>query len=423
VQVADIEVLEAHLRDHPEDTQGWRVYADWLLDQEDARGQVLALDLQLRQPSLPEADVQALRQQKAALERAHSPGWRAGLPAPAGSRLSWWCGFVVDVQLSRAPAPLQETLLALARLLEHPSGRLLTRLDLLGQRMGDRGAEILAGWPALARFRELSVAGNRLGDAGAVALAQSPWLGPLTGLYLSYNELGPDAIAALARCPRLEGLRQLTLARNPLGPAGAHALAAATFRGLSRLHVDHDGLGDEGLAALAGSRALGRLRSLQAASNGIGEAGAWALASSESLRALVELDLSDNRLGPEGAIALAGAPLGHLVRMELRYNRIGSIGAAALGGSCTLGALRELGLAANEIGASGATALLGSRTLEALTELDLSVNHVGEEDWAPAVGLPRLAKLRLERNGLSDAAAVRLALAQAPVLHGCDVRV
>ena len=34
--------LEEHLRNHPEDWTSWLVYGDWLLEQGDARGELIA---------------------------------------------------------------------------------------------------------------------------------------------------------------------------------------------------------------------------------------------------------------------------------------------------------------------------------------------------------------------------------------------
>lgn len=73
-------------------------------------------------------------------------------------------------------------------------------------------------------------------------------------------------------------------------------------------------MGDEGIAALAASPSLFRLRSLYIRNEGIGPEGCRALAAAPYLFRLKRLDLSYNPIGSEGVEALTEAP--HLRQLE-----------------------------------------------------------------------------------------------------------
>jgi internalin A len=242
--------------------------------------------------------------------------------------------------------PLQQVPEALS----HIDG--LTSLDLMGNQIGDAGAEALA---RLSGLTSLDLMGNQIGDAGAEALAR---LSGLTSLHLGANQIGDAGAEALAR---LSGLTSLNLWGNQIGDAGAEALSR--LGGLTSLKLMGNQVGDAGAEALS---RLSGLTSLHLMDNQIGDAGAEALSR---LSGLTSLDLRGNQIGDAGAEALAR--LSGLTSLDLRANEIGDAGAEALS---RLGGLTLLQLGANRIGDGGAEAL--SR-LGGLTELDLWGNQIG----------------------------------------------
>jgi uncharacterized protein (TIGR02996 family) len=73
----------------------------------------------------------------------------------------------------------------------------LVELSLIHQypKLGNAGAEALAGWPGLEGVRRLNLRANEIGAAGARALARSPYLNNVAELHLDLNPLTKDAAA------------------------------------------------------------------------------------------------------------------------------------------------------------------------------------------------------------------------------------
>lgn len=96
---------------------------------------------------------------------------------------------------------------------------------------------ILAGSPHLSELRRLSLARNDLADEGTAALATSRSMKSLEVLDLSWNEVKNQGIEALAASPLAENLVSLVLTGNHLRVSGARALVRS--KGLGRLtHLD-----------------------------------------------------------------------------------------------------------------------------------------------------------------------------------------
>jgi uncharacterized protein (TIGR02996 family) len=293
----------------------------------------------------------------------------------------------------------------------------------------------LAGLPVLARLTALDLGEasiyhhgmDCIRDADLVALAAYPYLSNLTTLGLSYHDIGIRGVKALVNSPNFPRLTALNLGSNPFltEPRGVETLARSPV--MERLTVlllgsDAGGIsfemGDAGVAVLADSPRSAGLRTLGLNSSGLGLPGIEALAASPSLSGLEVLDLGDNDLGDEGASALALAPPWSKLRMlDLDDNGIGDAGAAALAGAAWLPQLQALNLNRNKIGASGLRALLESTDLSRLQVLGLGENHVHDQGIAWLTAAPGLTDLRLLdlfNAGIGEEGVV--ALAHAPSL-------
>ena len=109
------------------------------------------------------------------------------------------------------------------------AGQLVTRIDLRGNKIGDRGAAALAALPAaIGSLTEVLLSRNRVGDAGGAALASG-----LAGnetlklLNLNDNAVGDGGCEAFAECLRTNtGLTKLLLEGNEITDAGVVVLAA-----------------------------------------------------------------------------------------------------------------------------------------------------------------------------------------------------
>jgi uncharacterized protein (TIGR02996 family) len=184
----------------------------------------------------------------------------------------------------------------------------LQSLSMERSRLAPDGAASLAAgsWDEL---RHLDLRGNRIGDAGAEALAGAEWISRLSFLDVHTNEIGPRGIRALLTGPRAVALGCVQLAGNPIGDEGAAVIAAApTLAAVNTLSLSHCDIGPEGAAALASSTGVAHLAGLNLMANRIGDGGAESLARSPHLKSLRELYLNDNRIGDAGARALAGSP-------------------------------------------------------------------------------------------------------------------
>jgi uncharacterized protein (TIGR02996 family) len=216
----------------------------------------------------------------------------------------------------------------------------LVDLDLTDNSLGDEGARLLAGCPALAGLRRLrlgrsaehqySYSYRAFGSAGTRALASSPALSGLEHLDLSGTS--PD-VAALAASPFLTRLSSLVLDRCRVGDGGAAALAASPFlKRLSCLGLREAEVRDEGAQALAASDGLAGLAVLDLGDNGyIGPEGARALAASPRLAGLRALGLARTGLDGPAAQALAASPhLNNLAVLDLEGNDLPPAARAAL---------------------------------------------------------------------------------------------
>jgi hypothetical protein len=317
----EMEVLVARLRGPSAalDWEGWRVFGDWLLEQGDARGELVALAHQARAPGLSPEVAARVMQRAADLEEMHRQEWLGGYVVPPNAQLQWQFGFVTGLRLHLHPDPLgvleglcarvqplflTAVELSECRLSDAPSWPLrgLLHLSLRKCALGPSGAAHLARSEALRGLLRLDLYRNALGDEGVRALAGSEALTSLLELDLQSNALGPESAASLAHAPALGSLQRLNLRSNHLGDEGAASLAhATTLRSLQHLDLDSNALGPSAARSLAHARGLPQLTALDLGRNAVGDEGALALAEAEGLRSL---NLWANELREEGKKAV-----------------------------------------------------------------------------------------------------------------------
>jgi uncharacterized protein (TIGR02996 family) len=307
------QVLEA-----PDDDRPRRVYADWLLERGDPRGDFIAL--QLASAERPEGPSE-FEPRAAALLAEHRAAWLGPL-AMGAARFER--GFLEVLSLGPGRAPLLGPLLDREPLhtLVAEGGEAALQAAASPWLGRVRGLEVVRG-PGVLRARELatllestflgglqrlSLAGHPLGDEGAALLASRGHaaLRRLEALALLQSEVGARGFEALCQSPLLRRLTSLTVAGSALTPAGVAALAASSGKlRLARLRLDRVGAGDAGARALASAPGLGGLQALSLQGNQLGPAGAAALLESATLKGLRWLDLSANPVGAKAERALA----------------------------------------------------------------------------------------------------------------------
>jgi uncharacterized protein (TIGR02996 family) len=362
----------------PADDAPRLVYADWLDDRGDPRGTFVRVQCALA--TLPADDLRRHDLEEIAhrLLAAHAAEWTRDI----AGRVSGWNfrrGFVEEITLSATA------------FLEH-------------------GGDL---------FRSGLIQTVRLHDVGelAPALARFQALGQVAHLDLCGNRLGDDGIAILARSELVRGLRELDLSFNSLSNGGLQALLdAGPWPRLSLLALQgNDRVTGRGATAMAHSRSLPVLRTLDLRDNDIDAPGVWALANNKTLTELSELGLAGNPLGDAGARVLAQSSLlpRQLARtgtLDLRHTAVGPAGVQALVVGEHLRAAVGLWLDGNHIGDPGLVAL-SIADLPALRELHLAGNGITDEGLAALAGAPvlnRLTIVDLADNSFSPGGVVTL---------------
>jgi uncharacterized protein (TIGR02996 family) len=423
---------------HPDDDAPRLIYADWLDEHGDPRGEFIRVQCALAQLSDEDPHRWPLQQREQELLREHEAKW---LPKDGGSACVFRRGFVEECTLIP-----QDFLSAAERLfeqtpLQHVCLRERTYSALSARVFEGFGLQHVAQSPHLARLRGLSLSFEfPLSSQELRTLSESPYLDHLTDLKLCVFNLEDDALNtwekallrptlrrldlsgsggvnapflhALAQTPRLANLRFLSLARTTLGSDNLPILAnSPVLTNLRELNLNDNVLSHEAATVLAGSRLLPQLETLHLDSNLLGDAGALALRDWPSLPRLSRLSLGHNQIFATGVQTLADAPaLRDLISLSLFGNISGDAGAAALASSDWT-RLHALNLRFNGVGDASIRALAHSPAFSHLTRLDLTANRItsaGAQALAESPALPRLARLDLPRNDIAAAEQQRL---------------
>jgi uncharacterized protein (TIGR02996 family) len=212
------EALEESLRANFEAQGLWAVYADWLSEQDDARGELIRLERRLQSDPLSAED----RRRWVA---THQEAWLHGWEPKKTAHYAWRHGFIVTARLY---------LNDFRTLLVHPVARFLREMGFFGKPPLDEVLEAISR----SHVRLLDLSGKAAGVKAARLLASSEALRGLTGLDLSDNRLGDEGVRMLAESDALRGLAFLSLRHNHISADGVRALARSdTLRGLTCLDL------------------------------------------------------------------------------------------------------------------------------------------------------------------------------------------
>jgi carbon storage regulator CsrA len=239
-------LLEA-IRAAPADEVPRLIYADWLEEQGDPRGEFIRVQCALAQLPMGDPRGSALAERERALGDEHGPTWRSELP-PVLRDQPFVRGFVEAAGLGvpefHCLAPVVFASAPVRHLQVQP-------WEFWPPGAVARGMAALLASPYLGRLAVLEVGSHNLGDEEALRLAASPHLANLSALVLRDNLIGAAGALALARSPHLAGLTALDLTGNRVGAAGAFALATSPhLTGLTRLDIGGNGVGQESAEAL-----------------------------------------------------------------------------------------------------------------------------------------------------------------------------
>lgn len=393
-----IEQEYQRIRAYPDDDLSRLLYADWLDERGDARGEFIRVQIARARvepvlDTLATGEVAAgpalLRRLQTECNQLYAElcQWEKRLLAQY--RQQWLAplrgvisgeefrrGFVESVRIT-ARAFLEHA----PRLFAFAPLRHVQILDL------DHWAEALANCPFLDRLASLTIYAQHSGPALAAALAGSPYLDHLRRLCLGRNRLGDEGVAHLTKrvWPALE---YLDLSDNNLSLTAAELLQKVScFPRLRFLQLRGNQLGLSGATHLAEPPLRDQLVALGLASNQIGRCGGGDLLSAlHRLLAIPRLDLANNGLTPQLLRYLwnpfpSNPDSSRLQVLDLSRNDLGDAGVVFLTQGPGFAQLRILVLAWCNIGDTGACALAESDRFPCLHTLDLSNNPIGEQGF------------------------------------------
>lgn len=361
----------ARIRDEPDDDGPRLIYADWLDERGDPRGEFIRIQCALARLPADDPRREGLREREQALLKANEAAWTEKLQGLA-SGFEFRRGMLEAVSVD-ASAFLQRG----QDLFRSGPIRRVRFLE-----AGKCFAELMES-PLLGRIRELDLCSCFLGNGGPAMIARARQLAKLEVLDLGFNDLTDQGLRTLADIPHLDRLRDLLINDNrQLGTPGIRALADSPhLANLRLLDLSGNALNETAVKVLVNGESLKQLDSVALQGNNLGDGGVEALAHSALLSRITArtpvLRLSRNNIGPGGARALAESPAMENVQvLDLDINSVGDAGLAALAQSPYLGNLRSLLLRENRIGDNGVRALARSELLRSLTDLDLNGNFI-----------------------------------------------
>lgn len=386
--MTEAELLEA-IWQRPNEDAPRLVYADWLHERGDPRGEFIHLQCASTKRTAE------LGERERSLERAHSREWSEPFTR-LGVRVVGFHRGLPDFLAANAKVWVEhgETLLRMAP---------ISRISGMGEQAFQSLAPLFA-LPEFARIYRLDLGGCAGGDTLAREVAQSPNARGLRFLNVWKTGLTRVGVEALSSSPHLTQMDELVLGGQPIGGDSVSALARSKMRSLRELSFYECRLRDEEWRGLADSPAFANVKKINFSGNTLGEMGARALSRSTSLLQLEELELARHSVHDDGAVALSAWPgLRSLRTLNLSDNLIGDAGAEAFARSPMLSLLRHLDLSANQIRASGGRALAESTTLSSLMSLNVRGNELQVEGVTAFVegrGLPALQHLSISQNGI-----------------------
>lgn len=325
--------LEARILSDLDDVAAYGVYGDWLTEQGDPRGELVAVQLRFAQTP----DDPALRERERALLAAHAKTWLgelAGLDPKQDLAVTWRYGFVSSVRLGPPTEQYETSELdfptTIARLFELPGIALLRELVVGAISYDDYPTSwsdcvhAIAGGPVppgLARLEfnrggYWDISSTELGDLSPAY----PQLGRLRELSI---ELGSMELGAI-ELPELRTLQIVT------GGLRSENLASLRTGHLPKLESLLLCLGDTGgdygctvelddLGWIFAAEGIPGVRHLGLANSSLADSIAQALPASPVLRQLATLDLSRGTMSDEGLRAILDHvdAFAHLAKLDL----------------------------------------------------------------------------------------------------------
>ena len=316
--------LEAAIQRAPEDPVPYQIYADWLTERGDPRGELIALQVALEKPGAsPE-----LQGRAAELVEKHRTAWLGDLPA-GGFSCTWRRGFLDAVTLGDDQsaeidhAELYATLRALPAAIALRGLTFGAFSDDVGQPSWEGGTKALLEHGVPPTLRRLAYDRGSFWDISWTQLgALEPVYALVPRLEELYLEIGHMDLGRID----LPSLRSFEVRTGGFTRANMRSVLEARWPSLERLVLcfgDQEDYGaecdlDDVLPLLEG-RGLDRVVDLGICNAGFANDVVPRLVGSPMLRKLRRLDLSLGTLSDEGAEALLehAAAFRHLENLDV----------------------------------------------------------------------------------------------------------
>jgi Ran GTPase-activating protein (RanGAP) involved in mRNA processing and transport len=306
---------------------------------------------------------------------------------------------------------------------------LATTLNLTSQRMGLKGAKLLAHSPQFKHLRSLTLNAsltnkqfeeiassktliqlqtlnmqrNNLGNEGLKALCRDSVVFPLTSLDYSWNYPDNPGLLALETAPFTENLTSLNLSSSSLGLKKVRALCKAPLVSLQHLNLAYNDLSNKAFSHIVEQGQFASLKSLDLTYNTLQKGAVRLLASDEKLQTLESLGFGSQKLDDRG-LRLLLKNLPHLKALNLHWNTLTHKGLRFLLKYSNLSALHTLNWSRNNLGDSGIKQLANTEEAISLRHLDLSWNGITDKGAQWILESPVFANLdyiNLSSNPLS----------------------
>lgn len=386
---------------NPADRDVRLVFADWLEEQGNARGELIRLQIQLEKMKASDRGYATLRKKERALFNEYPPyGDRPGI-----SGWEYRAGFVEKIEMTLTAflrnatevfehSPVQHVTLKakskkLDRIAQMPELSRLRSIELRSNELGNAGLRTLLSSPHLTNLESLTIYSNGISNEGVTFLSQLPNLKSLTELKIAWNEIDDKATAAIVDSQTLGEITSLRLDGDFTDQTLRLIAGSPRFRNLKKLTLNGDYSNELRAPAISGFSERG----LEALSTGVFDTPIEELAFQRNLRrGFAKAFENSARLSSvkrlilgwcaieDDDIVLMARYLRNVEEMHLEGNRISTRGANALSESPLLENLQKLYLTDNSITAAGVHALVDSPYRQKATKFYLRTNRLAAHE-------------------------------------------
>lgn len=314
--------LTEHIWANPDDDVPRLVYADWLMERGDPRGEFIRL--QVESAALPEGNPRKLEYERraAAVMHAHRLEWTPEV----SPKFEWRFVRGLPAAVKLAAVDLPEFVDALAEV------RGLETFELNFHGVSDTD---VAAWSRVFSHRVFETLRSlrltwHVPQVLVPRLVEQPWLQRLESLQLSWTMLHEDAWRALGDAGPLRHLQTFDIGLSGATDESVQALGDRPWPKLKRLRLAANQLGTAACEALVRPGVFPHLEELDLSGNRIGKRGGVLLTGAEWFQNLRSLDLSRLVVGDETCRAIANAAPRHLAWLGLSQSRCSETALAEL---------------------------------------------------------------------------------------------